>query len=163
MWCEKFESVKVCRCMFVCVKRTPNCAKTRKQSGCRVPLRKKFCTSEARKPFFAAGSCSRDCLIVLRILCFGYSLRYANERTNDYTARADFVKYLRLSRRNLCYILLRKRKRRKTNTPSFGALRGVPAGRGSGRPYERSKRGRLRSEKVGSEGETSPFEKTEPE
>ena len=60
--------------------------------------RKKFCTSEARKPFFAAGSCGRDCLIVLRILCFGYSLRYANERTNertnDYTARADFVKYL---------------------------------------------------------------------
>ena len=85
MWCEKFESVKVCRCMFVRVKRTPNCAKTRKQSGCRVPLRKKFCTSEARKPFFAAGSCSRDCLIVLRILCFGYSLRYANERTNERT------------------------------------------------------------------------------
>ena len=46
---------------------------------------------------------------------------------------------------------------------AIGALRGVPAGRGSGRPYERSKRRRLRSEKVGSEGETSPFEKTEPE
>ena len=75
-----------------------------------VPLRKKFCTSEARKPFFAAGSCSCYHLIVLRILCFGYgySLHYTNERTNDYTARADFVKYLRLSWRNLCYMLLRK-------------------------------------------------------
>ena len=56
-------------------------------------MRKKFCTSEARhppanasrQPFFAAGSCSRYHLIVLRILCFGYSLRYANERTNERT------------------------------------------------------------------------------
>ena len=44
-----------------------------------------------------------------------------------------------------------------------GALRGVPAGRGSERPYERSKRKttvlRLRSEKDGSEGEASPFVK----
>ena len=44
-----------------------------------------------------------------------------------------------------------------------GALRGVPAGRGSERPYERSKGKttvlRLRSEKDGSEGEASPFVK----
>ena len=53
-----------------------------------------------------------------------------NER--NYGARADFVKHLRLSRRNLCYILLCKHKRRKTNTPPSGALRGVPAGRGRG-------------------------------
>ena len=50
-----------------------------------VPLQKKFCTSEARKPFFVASSCSRYHLIVLRILCFGYSLRYTNERTNERT------------------------------------------------------------------------------
>jgi len=56
-------------------------------------MRKKFCTSEARhppanasrQPFFAAGSCSRYHLIVLRILCFGYSLHYTNERTNERT------------------------------------------------------------------------------
>ena len=64
------------------------------------------------------------------IVACGVQFVLTNER--NYGARADFVKYLRLSRRNLCYILLRKRKRRKTNTPSFGALRGVPAGRGRG-------------------------------
>ena len=46
------------------------------------------------------------------LLCFGYSLRErTNERTNErnYGARGGFVKYLRLSRLNLCYFVLRKR------------------------------------------------------
>ena len=63
------------------------------------------------------------------IVACGVQFVLTNEQ--NYGARADFVKHLRLSRRNLCYILLCKRKRRKTNTPPSGALRGVPAGRGS--------------------------------
>ena len=112
----------VCRCAFVRVKRTLNCIKIERlwRMWSSEPAKNSAQAKEACR--LSAEAFLRDgfphsplFVCYLRILCFWYSLRYANERTNErtnernYGARGGFVKYLRLSRRNLCYFVLRKR------------------------------------------------------
>ena len=76
--------------------------------NCELHFRVQFRYRQRASPY-AIHTFRPVCVLWLEkvvLLCFGYSLR---ERTNDYASFERFVKYLRLSRRNLCYFVLRKR------------------------------------------------------